>query len=76
MTEFRAPKRGDFTHALRAGAVDMARYPAFALLFAGALVIIGLAISTLTYRSRHTYWLVLAVMGFPMVGSLAVLGFI
>ena len=54
----------------------MARYPAFALLFAGALVIIGLAISTLTYRSRHTYWLVLAVMGFPMVGSLAVLGFI
>jgi len=54
--------------ALRAAAVDMVRYPAFALVFAGAFVIIGLAIATLTYASGHSYWLVLAVMGFPMVG--------
>ncbi|MGB1266269.1 MAG: hypothetical protein ACPG6L_11145, partial [Nereida ignava] len=75
VTKFRAPKRRDFMRALGAGAVDMVRYPVFALVFAGAFVIIGLAISTLTYASGHSYWLVLAVMGFPMVGSLAALGF-
>ena len=75
VTKFRAPKCSDFMRALRAAAVDMVRYPAFALVFAGAFVIIGLAIATLTYASGHSYWLVLAVMGFPMVGSLAALGF-
>lgn len=75
VTKFRAPKRSDFTRALRAEAVDLVRYPAFALVFGGAFVIIGLAIATLTYASEHSYWLVLAVMGFPMVGSLAALGF-
>ncbi|WP_438959998.1 hypothetical protein [Nereida sp.] len=75
MTKFRAPKRSDFTRALRAGAVDLVRYPAFALVLAGAFVIIGLAIATLKYASGHSYWFVLAVMGLLMVGSLAALGF-
>jgi uncharacterized membrane protein len=75
VTKFRAPKCSDFMRALRAAAVDMVRYPAFALVFAGAFVIIGLAIATLTYASGHSHWLVLAVMGFPMVGSFAALGF-
>jgi hypothetical protein len=76
VTKFRAPKCSDFMRALRAAAVDMVRYPAFALVFAGAFVIIGLAIATLTYASGTAIGWCLRLWDFQWLAHLRHLGFI
>ncbi len=45
------------------------------LFFASFFVIAGLLMTGITYATGHTFWLILAVMGFPLVGALAALGF-
>ena len=49
--------------------------PGAGLAFASFFVITGLLMAWVTYATGHTFWLILAVMGFPLVGTLAAVGF-
>lgn len=71
----RAPTGTDFRTALRLGWQDFIAMPAAGLAFASFFVVTGLLMAWITYATGHTFWLILAVMGFPLVGTLAAVGF-
>ena len=72
---FRPPSGADFRAALSAGWADFRANPLPDLIFASFFVIAGLAMAWITYATGHTFWLILAVMGFPLIGTLAAVGF-
>ncbi|WP_025051426.1 DUF2189 domain-containing protein [Sulfitobacter noctilucae] len=73
--KLRRPTFRDVTRSLAAGARDFASAPVADLFFASFFVIAGLIMAAITYATGQTFWLILAVMGFPLVGALAALGF-
>ena len=70
----RPPALSDLTASLRAGLKDFASAPALGLFFASVYVLTGMAMATITYATGTTYWLILAVLGFPLIGAFAALG--
>lgn len=73
--DLRAPTREDFVSALSMGWRDFVANPMADLLFASLFVVAGLSMMWITYVTGHTFWLILAVMGFPLVGTLGAVGF-
>lgn len=71
----RSPSLSDFSTALKAGWHDMRRAPFYGVFFSSVYVLLGWLMAAVTYQTGETYWIVLAVMAFPMIGSLAALGF-
>lgn len=71
---FCAPPAGFVRRALRLGWADFRARPGFGLLAGAAAVLAGWLLVGLTLWAGHTFWLILAVLGFPLVAPLCALG--
>jgi uncharacterized membrane protein len=71
---FHAPPEGFIPRALRMGWEDFLAAPGFGLLTGAAAVAAGWLLLGLTLWAGHTFWLILAVFGFPLVAPLLALG--
>ena len=67
--------RSDLKASLALGVRDFYSAAFIDLCLASFFVGAGLLMTLITYWTGQTFWLVLAVLGFPMVGTLCALGF-
>ncbi|WP_299374375.1 DUF2189 domain-containing protein [uncultured Tateyamaria sp.] len=74
MPSLTPPPTGFIAHALRAGWRDFRAAPGFGLLTGGGAVAAGWMLFALTVWAGHTFWLILAVFGFPLIAPLCALG--
>ncbi|MEQ9693530.1 DUF2189 domain-containing protein [Shimia sp. SDUM112013] len=73
------PDLGDVTPAMLKEAVargwrDFLAKPGFGLIFASFYMIVGWILAWITMKTGHSYWLVFAAIGFPLIGPFAAVG--
>ena len=74
-TQIRPLTASDITASFHDAWADFKAAPVSAMFFASFFVISGLMISNVTWITGTTYWLVIAALGFPLIGALAAVGF-
>lgn len=70
----RPPSLSDLRISLSLGWRDFTAASAHAMFFAAFYVFAGLIMAAITYVTGQTFWLILAALGFPLVGAFAALG--
>lgn len=60
--------------ALQKGWRDFTRAPRFGLFFGGVYALGGLIMHLITQSTGQSYWMILAALGFPLIGPFAAVG--